>query len=102
MRATTSLPAVPRQPLTRKHFPTHVSAGVFYLFYITFSLMLALSCGLVTCPIHLLPQAAHIASTTSCSCSLVIGSALRVVVHARVVLSCYRYCYLIVLSVGES
>jgi hypothetical protein len=29
-----------------------------------FSLMLALICVLVTCPIHLLPQATHIASTT--------------------------------------
>ena len=47
--------------------------------------MLALSCVLVTCPIHLLPQAAHIATTTSYSYYLVIMSALRVVVHASAV-----------------
>jgi len=57
--------------------------------------MLALSCVLVTCPIHLLPQAAHIATTTSYSYCLVIGSALRVVVHASAVLSRYRCYYLI-------
>ena len=49
--------------------------------------MLALSCVLVTCPIHLLPQAAHIATTTSYSYCLVIRSALRVVVHASAVIS---------------
>ena len=38
---------------------------------------------------------------TSYSCCLVIGSALRVVVHASAIISRYRYCYLIGLSVGE-
>ena len=64
--------------------------------------MLALSCVLVTYPIHLLPQAAHIATTTSYSYCLVIGSALRVVVHASAVLSRYRCCYLIGLYVGKN
>ena len=64
--------------------------------------MVSLSCVLVMCPIHMLPQAAHIATTTSYSYCLVIGSALRVVVHASVVLSRYRYCYLIGLYVGKN
>ena len=99
---TTSSPVVPRQALTGKHFPyTPVPAGVAHLFYFAFSLMLSLSCVLVTCPFHLLPQAAHIATITSHGYCLVIVSALRVVVHASAVLSCYRYCYLIRLYVGK-
>ena len=103
MRATTSSPDVPRQALTGKHFPyTPAPAKVAHLFYFAFSLMLSLSCVLVTCPFHLLPQAAHIASTNHPWLLFGIGSALRVVVHASVVVSCYRYLYLIGLYVGES
>jgi hypothetical protein len=57
--------------------------------------MLSLSCVLVTCPFHLLPQAAHIASTNHLWLLFGIGSALRVVVHASAVISRYRYRYLI-------
>ena len=64
--------------------------------------MLALSCVIVTCHFHLLPQAAYIATITSYSYCLVIGSALRVVVHASAVLPRYRYCYLIGLYVGKN
>ena len=76
----------PSASFNRQAFPyTPVPAGVAHLFYFAFSLMLALSCVLVTCHIHLLPQATHIATTTSYSYCLVIGSALRVVVHASAV-----------------
>ena len=70
----------------RQAFPILLSLQESLTYFILPSpLLLSLSCVLVTCPIHLLPQAAHIATTTSYSCCLVIGSALRVVVHASAV-----------------
>ena len=80
------LSGCPSASFNRQAFPKLLSLQESLTYFILPSpLLLSLSCVLVTCPIHLLPQAAHIATTTSYSYCLVLESALRVVVHASAV-----------------